>query len=173
MTSRSYESQNGYSMIEILVVISVVIVIAAIAVLALGSSPQKIDRQNIAKEFKVALERARYDSVRRRASVCSDMARIEITSATAFNIVTDVNQNGLLSGDETRTVNFGSRSRVRIVDDPLPVFPIIIRFDRRGHTSSGACGAETAVEATTVFCESPCTGLSANATNSSIVFVSP
>src|SRR5688572_17257615 len=123
MTRSSYESQNGYSMIEILVVIAVVIVIAAIAVLALGSSPQKVERQNIAKEFKVSLERARYDSVRRRADGCSDMARIEITSASAFNIFTDVNQNGSISSDETRTVDFGSRSRVRIVDDPLPVFP--------------------------------------------------
>src|SRR5688572_20847396 len=127
MTNRRLASEQGYSLIEIVLVLVIVAIMATFAILALGSSTQNLGRQNVTKEFKVALERARFDSIRRRATVCEDMARVEITSATSFDIITDVNQNGTLlnpdltvDGGDTRTVDFGSRTLVEIVDDPAP-----------------------------------------------------
>jgi len=173
MTNRRFAAEDGYSLIEIVVVLVIVAVMATFAILALGSSSQNLDRQNITKEFKVSLERARFDSIRRRASDCTDMGRVEITSATSFNIVTDINQNGTIDPEDSRAVDFGARSLVQIVDDPAPTYPVVIRFDERGNASSGTCGAETAVDSPTVFCEVPCTADTANASNSNIVFVSP
>ncbi|HKP69477.1 MAG TPA: type II secretion system protein [Pyrinomonadaceae bacterium] len=173
MTNRRFASEDGYSLIEIVLVMVIMAIMTTFAILALGSSTQNLDRQNITKEFKVSLERARFDSVRRRASECTDMARVEITSATTYNIVTDVNQNGAIDSDDYRPVDFGSRSLVQMVDDPVPTYPVIIRFDERGNASSGTCGAETPVDSPTVFCEIPCTADTATALNSNIVFVSP
>jgi prepilin-type N-terminal cleavage/methylation domain-containing protein len=173
MTNRRLASERGYTLIEIVVVLVIVAIMATFAILALGSSTKNLSRQNVSKEFKVALERARFDSIRRRASTCTDMARVEINSATSFNIVTDINQNGVIDAEsDTRTVDFSSTSLVEIVDD-APTYPVIIRFDERGYTSSGTCDSETPVDTPTIFCEVPCSFDTATALNSNVVFVSP
>lgn len=165
-------SEEGFSLIEILIVLAILGVIVTFAVLALGRSSEVIDRQNIAKEFKVALERARFDSVKRRPATCEDMSRVEILSATSFRYITDTNQDGTLQPDqEFRVVNFGDRSQVKIVTDPAIVFPITIRFDLRGHTSSGPCNVQTEATTPTHFCETGCSVL--NNSNSTSIYVSP
>ena len=173
MTKRGFASEHGYSLIEIVLVLVIIAIMATFAILALGNSTQNLGRQNITKEFKVALERARFDSMRRRASDCAQMGRVVINSATSFDLVTDVNQNGSIDTGDTRTVDFGERSLVEIVKDPAPTYPITIRFDQRGHATSGTCDAITPPDSPTVFCELPCTAATANALNSNIVFVSP
>ncbi len=161
----------GFSLIELLVVLVVLGVLVTFALMALGRSSENLRRQAIAKEFKVALERARFDSLKRRPSTCEDMSRVEILSATSFRYLTDSNQDGTLQPDaEARTVNFDS-SPVRVVDDTPLVFPIVIRFDMRGGSSSGPCGATTVATTPTHFCELPCS--TRNATNSTSIYVSP
>ena len=175
MKNSGSNPEYGFSLIEMLIVLVVLGILTAFAIFALGNSTNNLKRQNITKEFKVALERARFDSVKRRAANCADMSRVEILNATSFRLFTDMNQNGTIeAASESRLVDFGgNRSNVQIVDDPAPTYPIIIRFDQRGHTSSGPCGTETAADTPTVFCEMPCTAASATATNSNIVAVSP
>ena len=124
MTNRRTASEQGYSLIEIVLVLVIIAIMATFAILALGSSTQNLGRQNITKEFKVALERARFDSIRRRPSNCADMASVEITSATSFDLITDVNQNGVIEAADRRTVDFGSRSLVEIVDVSASVTPV-------------------------------------------------
>lgn len=173
MIDPEFESQYGFSLAELLVVVVILGVLAAFAIIALGNSTSSIERQNVAKQFKISLERARFDSVKRRADYCENMSRVEITSATSFTLLTDANQNGALEPDmETRTIKFSSQDIISIVADPPLTYPIVIRFDKRGNASSGACGAETAVNTPTIFCTMPCTAASANASNSNVVFVS-
>lgn len=157
-----------------LIVLVIFGIITTFAILALGSSSAIIERQTIAKEFKVALERARFDSVKRRPTGCADMSRVEITSATSFTYLTDTNRNGTLEpGSESQLVEFGDRSDVAIVFDPEPTYPVIIRFDQRGNTTSGACGSEVTAKTPTIFCQLPCTAATANESNSNGVYVSP
>src|SRR5258705_13358180 len=100
------------------------------------------------------------------------MSYVDIKSAAYFRYLTDLTQDGPLdTATEFRVVDFGTQSKTKIVGDPAPVFPITIRFNRRGETSSGPCGAEVTADTPTIFCELPCT--SVTATNATSVYVSP
>ncbi len=168
----SFRRDAGFSIVELLIVLVILGIVASLAILALGRSSKIIDRENIAKELKVALERSRFDSVKRRPQTCADMSRVEIVSPTSFRYITDMNQNGQLEpASESRVVEFAGRSEVRIVGTPPPTFPVVIRFDQRGNTSSGSCGSETDTETPTHFCERNCGTLTA--ANTTSVYVSP
>src|SRR5688500_12678696 len=128
MNSREYSSQ-GASLIEVLIVLVVVAILATFAILALGNSASNLERQNIAKEFKIALERARFDSVKRRPSSCQEQARVEISSPTSFSVITDQDQDGVLNlSSETKTTNFAGRGDTNIVDPDLSS-TVVLRFD--------------------------------------------
>ncbi|MEO5860131.1 MAG: prepilin-type N-terminal cleavage/methylation domain-containing protein, partial [Pyrinomonadaceae bacterium] len=169
----SFRSVSGFSVIELLIVLVVIGIVTTLAVIALGSSASSLSRQNISREFKVALERARYDSVKRRPDTCDQMSRVEITSATSFRLLTDTNRNGSIDpASETSLHDFGSRSSTEIVGNSL-VFPITIRFDGRGNSSSGPCSLPTETYHSTTFCELPCTLATANDQNATVIYVSP
>src|SRR3954468_11661550 len=105
--SEQLTSQRGVSMIETLVVLAILAVLSTAAILSLGNSAKNLERQNIAKNFKISLERARFDSIKRRASDCENRSRVEITSATSFKLLTDSNENGTIDpATETHTVKF-------------------------------------------------------------------
>ncbi len=169
----SQRNDAGFSLIELFIVLIVVGVLVTLAVLGFGASASSLNRQNISREFKVALERARYDSVKRRPSTCEDMSRVEILSKTSFRLLTDTNRNGTIEAAEASMFDFAGRSQTEIVGDASMVFPITIRFDGRGNTSSGTCSAQTDTYASTTFCELPCTITTANAENATVIYVSP
>lgn len=169
----SNRNDAGFSLIELFIVLIVIGVLVTLAVLGFGASASSLDRQNISREFKVALERARYDSVKRRPSTCDDMSRVEILSKTSFRLFTDSNRNGTIEAAEGSTYDFTGRSQTEIVGDASMVFPITIRFDGRGSTSSGPCTATTDAYSSTTFCELPCTIATANPENATVIYVSP
>jgi len=173
MANHKRTSQRGFSVLEVLVVLSILGVLTTAAVLSLGNSTKGLKRQNIARSFKNSLERARFDSVKRRASKCENKARVEITSPVSFVLLTDANENGTIDpAEEGKTVIFDPRDDVSIVYDHDVAYPIVIRFDRRGNPSSGPCAAETDIETPTVFCTMPCIAATADASNSNNIFVS-
>ncbi len=173
MKKRITGPEAGVSVIEVLIVLVIVVILVTIAVAQFGTSGQNLERQNISREFKISLERARYDSVKRRASECADQSRVVIESETRFSLVTDMNQNGTLEPEsETRVIDFLNRGPVQLLAPDI-TFPTVIRFDHRGNSSTGDCGSETGVEVGFIFCNGPCTLATAGPENSSIVFVSP
>jgi Tfp pilus assembly protein FimT len=166
-----YRSESGFSLIELLIILVVIGIIVTLAVIGLGASSASLARQNISREFKVALERARYDSVKRRPATCDDMSRVEITSSTSFRLLTDTNRNGTIDpAGETSLFDFSNRSNTEIVDGLT--YPVTIRFDGRGNTSSGPCTAQTVAHPTTTFCELPCTLSTASPENATVIYVS-
>ena len=168
----SHHAEAGFSLIELFIALLVLGILVTFAVLAFGSSASKLERQNIAREFKVGLERARYDSVKRRPSTCDQMSRVEITSATSFRVLTDTNRNGSIEASvEASNFEFGNRGNTEIIGNSL-TFPIVIRFDGRGQTSSGTCASLADTYSTTTFCETPCTLATATAENATLVYVS-
>ena len=62
------KSQAGVTIVELLVVCVIIAIIAGFALMQRGGANEQFQRQNVARELKFALERARFDSVKRRAA---------------------------------------------------------------------------------------------------------
>lgn len=171
MRKFEFHSQSGNSLIEALIVVAIGGIVVALAVMRVTNAQANLDRQNIAREFKVSLERARFDAVKRRAIDAPELTRITLVSATVYKILIDANQNGILHDDEERTVNFGNRSKVRILGPDFE-YPITITFDRFGNTKIVKPG-DVPVAPVFTFCEGECTLGTANLRNSNVISLSP
>ena len=75
-----------------MIVLSVSALLAGLAVTQLAGAKGNLTRQNIAREFKNSLERARFDSVKRRAGDEPNMAVVTVVNATSYMVTTDQNQ---------------------------------------------------------------------------------
>ena len=95
--------QGGFSLIEIFIVLIIIVIVTTFALLAFGSSKVDLHRQAVAREFKIYLERARFDSVKRRAED-PNRANLILNNATSFTAQLDFNEDGTLQANETRTV---------------------------------------------------------------------
>ena len=170
--------QAGYSLAEVMIVLVVLGILLSLAVVQFGRSRENLDRQNIAREFKVNLERARFDSVKRHASVCSDMSRVTINSATSFSVSTDLNQSGQLDlPGETQTYDFsGHTGDVNLVGNGITL-PVTIRFDERGRAFLQSDCDPSSIPTSTVplfyFCNGACTPATATSENANAIYISP
>src|SRR4029079_12806544 len=79
--------ESGVTLIELLVVIVIIVIVCAIALMQRGSADAQFKRQNVARELKVAFERARFDSVKRRAQA-SPEARVTVVVDTSSYALT-------------------------------------------------------------------------------------
>lgn len=166
----------GFSLIELLIVVVVVGIIVTFSFLSFGSSAANLGRQNIAREFKVSLERARFDSVKRRATACSNMSSVTINNSTSFSTSIDRDQNGRLELPiETRVVNFANSSNVTIIGNGVTL-PVTIRFDERGRAFLRSDCDPSSIPTSSVpllyFCNSTCTAATVNSQNANAIFIS-
>lgn len=168
---KAFKAQSGVSVIEVLIVLAIMAIIVGFAVAQFGNAKENFKRQNIARELKVNLERARFDSVKRRpdATNVDNMSKVVIDSPTSFTTYLDFDQDGVISSDENRVIDFSFVEGVRIVGNNLN-FPVTVRFDRRGHITRDASGNEV-FPAFTV-CDKGCTYETATGSNSSTILVS-
>jgi Tfp pilus assembly protein FimT len=88
-TSHRFRGESGVSLVELLVVCVVIAIVAALAFMQRGTADAQFQRQNAARELKVAFERARFDSVKRRAdgSSAAPLAYVEVRT-TSFTLRT-------------------------------------------------------------------------------------
>lgn len=122
-------------MIELFIVLVIIGVVTTFALLTFGKSKVDLHRQAIVREFKIYLERARFDSVKRRAED-PNRATVVLNSATSFTVQLDFNEDGTLQANETRTVDFTQRSNTQILVTDTLNYPVTISFDRRGHVTT-------------------------------------
>jgi prepilin-type N-terminal cleavage/methylation domain-containing protein len=124
--------QSGFSLIEVLIVLVMMGILTVLALMQLGSSRVDFQRQRIAREFKIYLERARFDSVKRRADTLADSAKVVLNGPSSFTVSLDFDGDGTLLNTETRTINFADRTDAVIqVSDTLD-YPVTLSFNRRG-----------------------------------------
>ncbi len=164
-------SQQGASMVEMLTVLVISTVIVTFAVAQYSGAKTNLQRQNIARDFKTSLERARFDSVKRHATEDTSMALVTVMNETSYSVSTDLNQNGRIDNAESQTVNFSGSSAVRLLLPPGSEAPVSISFDHRGHaTIEDYNGASVDYF---LFCGSGCTASNASSANSTVVYISP
>lgn len=172
MKKRKFVSQHGYSLVEIMIVIVIIAIITTFAVSRFGNAKTNFKRQNISRELKVNLERARFDSVKRRAEVVGTVdsrAEVRILSPTSFTVKTDLNQNGTLDASDEKTINFTGQGDIKIVDKTL-VFPVTIKFDRYGRIEAKD---GTPKNVTPFFTISTEDAASVSPANADVIYVSP
>src|SRR4051794_3214673 len=103
-------AERGASIIEMVIVLAVIAIMVTFAIAQFGNANENFQRQNVAKEFKVNLERARYDSVKRHADDAAKMANVKVVNTLSYTVTTDMNHNDVLDAPETTTVDFSGRS---------------------------------------------------------------
>src|SRR5215213_7957667 len=170
MKKFEYNAQSGKTLVEMIIVLAVGGILVSMAVTRMINAQSNLERQNLAREFKVNLERARFDAVKRRALDLADMTRITINTETSYKVLIDLNQNGSLETTEERTISFSDRSNVKILGTDL-VFPVTIRFDRFGNTTT-VNGSGDTISPVFTFCEGECTLETATVANSNIISLS-
>ena len=165
--------QKGFSILELIIVIVLIAIVSVMAMTMFGRTETRLQRQNISRELKVYLERARFDSVKRRAINRGDMARVTITNATSFNVTTDMNLNGTIDTADTRFMSLNGRTDARIMLDSGS-FPITILFDHRGQAIAlDQLGADMTTIPRFTICDASCTVATANANNSTVIVITP
>ena len=132
MKTETQSRQGGFSLIEVFIVLVAIGILTTLAVMQLGRSRVDLQRQRIAREFKVYLERARFDSVKRRAEASTERASIMITSPSSFTASIDFDGDGVMRANETRVINFSDRTDAVILVSDAYTWPVRVEFDRRG-----------------------------------------
>ncbi len=129
------KEHEGFSYIELLIVIVVISIVASLAIMSFGSSREQFKRQNVAQQLKQAFERARFDSVKRRASAAAIQARVTVNT-NSYTLLTDNNSNGVLT-DAGDTVTTSFTDQIIIAGPGAGVtIPATISFDQRGEVAA-------------------------------------
>jgi prepilin-type N-terminal cleavage/methylation domain-containing protein len=136
MRDTGHDAQGGFTLIELALVLGVLAVLVGLALFSFTGSKVDFQRQAIARELKIYLERARFDSVKRRAALDADQANIVLHGPSAFTAKIDFDGDGVLRSNESRLVDFRQRSGTQIVVSNTGLaYPVTIRFNQRGQVS--------------------------------------
>jgi len=152
-------SQSGVSLVELIVVILVISIVASLALMSRGSANEQFQRQNASRELKVAFERARFDSVRRRAFPPVNIgdpdprARV-VVNAASFELWLDKDLNGNAVDAEKVTIPIPAGI---VYEANVGTLPRTIFFNHRGE-------AEPSADADRVFlaCNGACSSAAPN-----------
>jgi prepilin-type N-terminal cleavage/methylation domain-containing protein len=140
-------SQSGFSLAELLIVIIIIAVVATLAYMKMGTANTQFQRQNVARELKVAFERARFDSVKRDAEGAA-RAKVDVNPST-YVLWIDANNDGTL---ESTTFDFAAGNIVIDASGTTTV-PVTVYFDKRGEVTTTGAGFQFLV--CNVSCSTP------------------
>jgi prepilin-type N-terminal cleavage/methylation domain-containing protein len=124
----NFHAQSGLSLVELLVVIVIIVILATFALMQRGSANEQFQRQNVSRELKVAFERARFDSVKRRAE-CANRAKV-IVDTNSFTLWTDTDLDGTPESGESITTT--APANIVISHHSGVSLPVTLYFNKRG-----------------------------------------
>ena len=157
--------QHGVSLIETLVVICIISIVAAIALMQRGSANSQFQRQNVARELKVAFERGRFDSVKRRADTSGVQAKV-IVDVNSYTLTSYVDVSGTMTASDA-TSSFSAQNIVIAGYGGLSL-PYTVYYNQRGEAvDSGGASISPKFLVCNISCSSP------TISNSNIVLVTP
>jgi competence protein ComGC len=119
---RKPKTQNGFSMMQLIITLAVVSIVSSLAVYGIASARQRIRLTNSSRMLASYVEKARVDSVRRHPTDSDLMAGVEVLDRTTYRVKMDFDGDGTV---ETRDITLDSG--VEFATDP-----IALAFDWRG-----------------------------------------
>jgi Tfp pilus assembly protein FimT len=128
LTQKKLGNAAGVSVLELLIVITMLAVITGFAVMRIVRARQVMIRANVAQELSNYLEKARLDSVRRHPNTTAEMAQVSIVNATFYSVTIDSDGNGTL--DAPKVISLPVNSGLQFNG----TFPRTIYFNWRGRT---------------------------------------
>ncbi len=120
--SKKPKAQRGFSLMQLLIVVTLVGIVSGLAVFGIASARQRIRLTNSARVLASYVEKARVDSVRRHPLAANLMAGIEVLNTTTYRVKMDFDGDGTV---ETRDISLDDG--VIFATDPLALV-----FDWRG-----------------------------------------
>ncbi len=123
---------RGFSVIELLIVSTMISVVVGFALMQVAEARQDMTRENAAVQLAAYLEKARLDSVRRHPTTAAQMAQVSILDANSYSVTIDADWDGTL--DAPRVINVPSGSNLQF---NIP-YPRTIYFNWRGRTVDAA-----------------------------------
>lgn len=136
MNPKLVPSESGFSVVELIVVILIIAIIAAFSVMGINRVRASMNLNNSARTMIQYLEKARIDSIRRRANSISLMASVEVLNSKTYRVTMDFDGNGAI---RTRDVTVENGVSIVIPNDPdtgLPD-PAKVLFNWRGKFPGG------------------------------------
>jgi len=171
-----YRTEDGFTLVEVLIVVVIIMVVSLIPLLSIQSSKTVYERQNFARELKSALERARFDSVKRRASDSGIQARV-IIRENGFDLVTFAKPAGVSAsstemGEVTSSKEIEEQGTVfsHPSSDIGTAFPVTISFTERGEAIAVDAGGNVLSSPAVIICAGACSSF--DRSNSNILAVS-
>ncbi len=132
LTSKRPNDTAGFSIIELLIVASIISVVCGFALMQITRARQVMIRENAARQLGSYLEKARVDSLRRHATASAQMAQVTIINATFYSVTIDADGNGTL--DAPKVISLPGNPGLQF-NTP---FPRTIYFNWRGRTVDAA-----------------------------------
>lgn len=118
----------GFSLIELLIVVTVVSIASGYALMQITRARQVMVRDNAARLFAAHLEKARMDSLRRHPMSSAQMAQVSIINANFYTLAIDTDGNGTL--DAPQVISLPPNSGLQF-NTP---YPRTIYFNWRGRS---------------------------------------
>lgn len=131
----------GFATVDFLIVAVIVLIVVTYAWTAITAAQRSHTREGAAHQFASFLERARSDSMRRRATDARQMAQINVLNETFYSVTMDDNGDGAL--DVPRVVNLQDQQLT--ISGP---YPRTFMFDRFGKSVDNAGNAVPATDVT-------------------------
>ena len=132
LTIKRPDGAAGFTVIELLIVISIISVASGFALMQITSARQVMVRDNAARKLGGYLEKARVDSLRRHPTTSSQMAQVQVINATFYSVTIDADGNGSL--DAPKVMSLPGNTNLQF-NGP---FPRTIYFNWRGRTVDSA-----------------------------------
>ena len=160
--------QSGVTLVELLVVIVIISIVAALALMQRGKTDVQLKRQNVARELKVALERARFDSVKRRAQSSPTDARSKVTINSGSYVLTTYVVDSAGTATASTQTSDASGQNVVISGNNSITLPYVIYYNQRGEAVDAA---GTSISPSFYICQVTCS--SPGSANANLVVVTP
>lgn len=132
LTKHNFSNASGFTVIELLIVITIISVVSGFALMQITRARQVMVRENAARELGSYLEKARVDSLRRHPTASAQMAQVTLINATFYSVAIDADGNGTL--DAPKVLSLPANSSLQF-NTP---FPRTIYFNWRGRTVDAA-----------------------------------